>query len=193
VALGLFGAEDEDADRDEDEGEERANVGHLGEGADVEQAAGYGDEDAGDDGGEGRCAKAGVEFGEGVGQEFVARHGEPNARLAVLANEDGRDHACEGSDEDKQTDVMQTVAAGFEREALEGVDDGRAIVGDGLPGNDAGEDQRDSEIEDGADDERGEDSNGHVALGVAAFFACGGDGVEADVGEEDDGAAGEDS
>ncbi len=34
---------------------------------------------------------------------------------------------------------------------------------------------------------------GTVALRVVALFAGGGDGVEADVGEEDDGAAGEDA
>jgi len=88
---------------------------------------------------------------------------------------------------------MEAVTAGFEREALEGVDDGSAIVGDGLPGHDAGEDQSDSEIEDGADDQRGEDADGHGTLRVATLFAGGGDGVEADVGEKDDAAAGEDS
>jgi hypothetical protein len=88
---------------------------------------------------------------------------------------------------------MQTVAAGGEGDALEGVDYGGGVAGDGLPGDHAGEDDGHSDVEDGADDKRGNDADGNVALGVLALFGRGGDGVEADVGEEDDGAAGEDS
>ena len=62
-----------------------------------------------------------------------------------------------------------------------------------MPVDDAGESQRDANVEDGADDQRRDDADGDVALRVLAFFAGGGDGVEADVGEEDDAAAGEDS
>ncbi len=61
---------------------------------------------------------------------------------------------------------MQAVAAGGERDALEGVDYGGAVAGDGLPGDDAGEDYGDSDVEDGADDERGDDADGDVALWV---------------------------
>jgi hypothetical protein len=67
VALRVFGAQDDDADGDQDEGEEGADVGHLGERADVEEAGGDGDEDAGDPGGEGRRAEARMDAAEASG------------------------------------------------------------------------------------------------------------------------------
>jgi len=76
-------------------------------------------------------------------------------------------------------------------EALEGVDERRGIADDRLPGNDSCEDKRDTDVEDGADDKRGDDADRNRTLRVAALFAGGGDGIEADVGEEDDAAAGE--
>ena len=90
-------------------------------------------------------------------------------------------------------DPVEAGSAGGEGEALEGVDDGCAVAGDGLPGHHAGEDAGDSDVEDGADDEGGDDADGDVAAGVLAFFRGGGDGVKPDVREEDDGAAGEDA
>ena len=49
----------------------------------------------------------------------------------------------------------------------------------------------DRDVEDGADDERGDDADGHVALRVLGLLGVGGDRVEADVGEEDDRRAGQ--
>ena len=46
-------------------------------------------------------------------------------------------------------------------------------------------------IEYGTGHQRGQDAEGQVALRVLALLGCGGDRVEADVGEEDDGAAGQ--
>ena len=43
-----------------------------------------------------------------------------------------------------------------------------------------------SHVEDGADDQRPEDADRHVALGVLGLLRRGRDGIEADVGEEDD-------
>ena len=56
-------------------------------------------------------------------------------------------------------------------------------------GDDAGEDQRDGDVEHRADGERAEDADGQIALRVARLLGGGGDGVEADVGEEDHGRA----
>ena len=67
-------------------------------------------------------AEAGVDAGEAVREELVARHGEPDARLAVLADEDRRDHAQNGADENEEPHKVQFVAAGLERKALERVD-----------------------------------------------------------------------
>jgi len=190
----LLVAQDEDADRDQDEGEESTDVGHFGEAADVEEARWDGDQDARDDGGEGRRAEARMDLAEGCGEQAVAGHGEPDARLAVLAHHDGGEHTEDGAEQDEEANKVQAVAAGLEREALECVDYRRSVVGvDGVPVDDAGEGERDADVQDGADDERGDDADGDVALGVLALFGGGGDGVETDVGEEDDGASGEDS
>ncbi len=86
---------------------------------------------------------------------------------------------------------MQAMAAGLDRETLQGVDDGGAVADDGIPGHHAGEHERDPYIEDRADDEGRNDADGHVALRILALLTGCGDGVEADVGEEDDGAASE--
>ena len=139
MALGLLPAQDEHPDGHQNEGEERADVGHLGERADVEQARGDGDQDSRDDGGEPRRAEARVDGAELVRQQAVARHGKPDARLAVLADQDGRDHAEDGTDEYEQPNVVQAVRAGLDGEPLEGVDDGRAVAGDGVPFDQAGE------------------------------------------------------
>ncbi len=66
----------------------------------------------------------------------------------------------------------------------EGAGDGRFDVDIG-PVDHAGEDGGDADVEDGADGERDDDADGHVALRVLGFLRGGGDGVEADVGEED--------
>src|ERR1035437_993427 len=193
VTFGLLAAQDEDSDGYQDEGEQCTDVGHLGQAPHVKYSCRNRDEDAGDDGGEGRCTEARVNFAEGVGQQAVARHGEPDARLAVLADQDGGDHAHEGADEDEEPDEVEAVSAGFEREALERVDDRGSVASDRAPRDYAGQHQRYSEVKDGADDQCGDDADGDIALRVLALFAGGGDGVEADVGEENDGAAGEDS
>ena len=83
------------------------------------------------------------------------------------------------------------MAAGQDGELLERVDDRRGVAHHRLPGHQSGEADGDGNIEHGADDQRGDDADGQIALRVAALFGRGGDGIEADVGEEDDGAAGE--
>ncbi len=56
-----------------------------------------------------------------------------------------------------------------------------AILGDG---NDPRQDRGHRDVENGADSEGGDDSDGQVALRVPRLLGGGGDGVEADVGEE---------
>ena len=59
--------------------------------------------------------------------------------------------------------------------------------------DDAGEDERDRDVENGADRERAQDADRHVALRVRGFLRRRGDGVESDVGEEDDARAAHDA
>ena len=62
-----------------------------------------------------------------------------------------------------------------------------------MPRNDAAEDNGHSAVEERAGDERGEDADGQIALRMLALLGRGRDGVEPNVGEEDDGAAGKDA
>src|ERR1700691_1896735 len=55
----------------------------------------------------------------------------------------------------------------------------------------AGEYQGDDHVENGADDQAREDSDGHVALRVLGLARRGRDGIETDVGEENDAGGGE--
>ena len=191
MAVGVLVAQDDDSGGDKDEGEEGADVRHLGEGAHVEEAGGDGDQEARDPGGEGGRAEARMDAAEDVGQQAVARHGEPDARLAELKDQDRRDHSDQRAEQHGEADEVQAMSAGQQRDAAECVDHGRGVSGDRTPRNDSGEHHGDADVEQRADDERGEDPDGDVAARVAALFAGCGDGVESDVGEEDDGAAGE--
>ena len=132
-----------------------------------------------------------MHFGEDVGQEFVAAHGEPDPCLAKLEDQDGGDHPDDGAEENEQPRPVQQGTAGFKGESLERIDDRSGVADDGFPGHDAGEHESDSEVEDGADDKGGDDADGDGSLWVTALLTGRGDGVEADVGEEDDGTAGE--
>ena len=55
----------------------------------------------------------------------------------------------------------------------------------------AGQDGDDGDVQDRADHQRGDDADRHVALRVLGFLGVRGDGIEADVGEEDDGRPGQ--
>src|SRR2546430_13387159 len=50
----------------------------------------------------------------------------------------------------------------------------------------AGEHSGDDLVQDSADDQTRQDADGHVALRVLGLLGRSGDGIEADVGEEDD-------
>ena len=62
-----------------------------------------------------------------------------------------------------------------------------------LDGGDAAQHVREQHVEDGAEDERSENADGHVALGIPRFLGRGRDRIETDVGEEDDAGRAEDA
>ena len=67
-------------------------------------------------------------------------------------------------------DAMRNVAPRAGRAARRRCDTRRVDV-DLVVGDHAGQHRRDDDVEDGADDERGDDADGHVALGVLASSA----------------------
>ena len=76
---------------------------------------------------------------------------------------------------------------------LQRVDDRGGVVDQRLPGHEAGEHDDHADVQKRADNQRRDDADGHVALRVFALFGGGRDGIEPNVGEEDDRAAGENS
>ena len=192
MAVGLAIAEDEHADGDQHKGEQGADVGQVGDGADVKQAGGNADDESRDPGGESRGAELGVDAAEDAGQQAVAGHGEPDAGLAELKDEDGRDHAQQRADENDQAHPVQHGAAGAAGcSRLSALTTGAASPITDLPGHNAAEHDGDAAVEHGAGDQRGQNAEGQVALRIAALFGGRRNRVEPDVGEEDDGAAGQ--
>src|SRR5215831_18225027 len=93
MAVGLAIAEDQHACRNQRKGKKSADVGKIGEGPDVEQTGRNSHHKAGDPGGKIGSQIAAVNAAEDFWEEAVAGHGEPDARLADLKNEQGTDHA----------------------------------------------------------------------------------------------------
>jgi len=116
-------------------------------------------------------------------QQAVAGHGQKHARLAQHHHQQHRGDAGERADIDDPLRVGKSSL-------LEGIGHRRVDV-DLIIGHHAGEHQRHGDVQHGADDQRGDDADGHVAIGTAGLFRVGGNRVKSDVGEKDNGRTGE--
>src|SRR6267154_4469009 len=76
---------------------------------------------------------------------------------------------------------------------LHAIDHRRRIVPDGLPRYDSGENHSDAYVQNGAHNQRGDNSYRKIALRIASFLSGGGDRIEPDISEENNGTAGKDS
>src|SRR3984957_8481676 len=74
---------------------------------------------------------------------------------------------------------------------LEGIDHRRRVIYQRLPRDQAGEHNRDPDVEHGANDQGSQDADGDIALRPVALFGCRRDRIETDVGKKDDAATGE--
>ena len=120
----------------------------------------------------------GVDGTEGRRQQTVAAHREEDPRLAELEHEQDRGHRDDGADRD---DELSPADAGD----LEGARQ-RVRARQLLERHQACRHEADHGVDDRAHDERPQDAPRHVALRVARLLGRGRDGVEADVGEEDE-------
>ena len=186
AAMRLADAQDDDSGGDQDEGEEGADVGEVGQGADVEEAGGNGYNEAGNPGGKSGGAEDGMDIAEDLGQQAVAGHGEPDPRLAELVDQDGGEHAHDGAHQNHKANPVKGMAAGKDGEFFKSVDYRGSVIDHRIPLDQSSEADGHGHIENGADNQGGDDADGQVALRVAALLGGGGDRVEADVGEEDD-------
>src|ERR1035438_6104945 len=112
AALRLADAQHDDADGNQNEGEECADVGEVGQGADVEETGGNGDRESRHPGGEGRGAEDWVDVREDLGQQAVAGHGEPDTGLSELIDEERREHSHDGAEEDDEANPVEGMPAG---------------------------------------------------------------------------------
>ena len=78
-------------------------------------------------------------------------------------------------------------------EAFQRVDDWRRIINQRIPANQTGEHHDDRNIENRANNQRRDDADGQIALRAIAFLRGRGYGVETNVSEKHDGAAGQNS
>ena len=136
--------------------------------------------DAGQDGGDVRASVLRVDLRRPLRQQAVARHREEDARLAQLEDQQHRGGGEHGAERDD--DRRPAACPSAEKAVASG-----SAVPSCFQRQHAGEDQRHQDVDDGADDQAGDDADRHVALRVLGLLGGRGDGVEADVGEEDDG------
>ncbi len=76
---------------------------------------------------------------------------------------------------------------------FERVDDGGGVVQQGIPLDQPGEHHHNGYVEQRADDECGDDANRQVTLRAFTFLGRSRDGIESDIGKENDGSASQDS
>lgn len=187
----LLDAQDDDAETYQHEREERADIGqvdHLidvGEGGD--QRGDCPDNDRGDIG----CFEAGVYLGKDRGKKAVARHGEEYPRLPELEHQEHGDLCGNGAETDDDRGPAEVDVLHGQGEGLGLLMGERCLQK--RERHDAGKYGGDRHIHQGADDQRADDADGHVAFGIAGFFGDGGDAVETDIGEKGDRRSGADA
>ena len=128
-----------------------------------------------------------MKLGKAFWEKSILGHGEEDPRLAHHHNEDHGAQPGDGTQLDEGSEPTET----FSR-TIDGQSDGGGH-GQFLEGDDAGEDEGDENVEDSAEQKGTKNSKGHVALGIFGLLGGSGDGIEADVGEEDDSGTGEDT
>src|SRR5262249_32287232 len=98
VALRFAITKDKNACGDERKGEQSADVGEVGEGADIEKTGWNADDESRDPGGKIGSEIAAMHAAEDFWEKSVARHSKPNAGLSNLEDKQRRDHAHECAD-----------------------------------------------------------------------------------------------
>ena len=86
---------------------------------------------------------------------------------------------------------MQGWRASGQSKFLQTVHDRGGVIEQRLPRHDSGQDNGHRNVKNGANDQRGNDSDGQVSLRIARFLGGGRYRIEADVGEKNDRAASE--
>jgi len=125
-----------------------------------------------------------VKLGKAFWEKSILGHGEEDAWLTHHHYEDHGAQTGDGTQLDERSEPTEAFSRTIDGQGYGGWD------GEFLEGDDAGEDEGHEYIEDGAEQKGTKNPEGHVPLGVFAFLCRSGDGIEADVGEEDDSGTG---
>src|SRR5712692_2871044 len=100
LAVRLPAPQQDHTQRDQNKSKQRSDIGKVGSITDVYHSSGYPDRETGNPRGPVWRLELGMNRGEQLGQQAVARHGVPDACLAILEDQQRRDHAHEGADHD---------------------------------------------------------------------------------------------
>src|SRR5699024_4963911 len=146
-----------------------------------------GDDDGDDDRALYRGQRLRIDVAEELGHHPVAGHGDQDARLAV--DRDQRD----GEDRDHRTDVDDGVRPVGADDVVKDGRQRRRLPVELLPGLGGQGGDGDEDVDGGDDEEGGDEGPGHRLLRILRLISCRGDGVHADVAEEDQPGAGNDA
>ena len=102
-----------------------------------------------------------MDAAEDARQQAIARHRKPNARLPQLKNQQRGNHPQQRADQYDQAHVFQVQS--FQR-----IHDGRGVIEQRLPGHESREHHHHGDVENRADHQRGDDSDGEIALRILA-------------------------
>src|SRR5260370_18907890 len=145
MTIGLAIAEDQDAAGNKREGKQRSDIREISESRYIEKTSGNSHNKSSHPGGEVWRLVAPMDAAKNPGEKAVPGHGEPHARLANLEHQQRGDHSHERADQNYQP------YAG-DMEFFERIDDGRGIIDEGIPSDEAGEDHDNRDIEQCTDD-----------------------------------------
>jgi len=123
-----------------------------------------------------RRLEFGVDIGENGGHQAVARHG---VKHAGLSQQHHQDHGRKSANDAKLHQVIHPDVRRF----VDGHRHRRRHAELGIRDHSC-EDDGEQHVQHGADHQRADDADGHVLLRVLGLLRGGGDGVEADIGEE---------
>ena len=178
-------AQDKDAAADDGKSEQRANAHQLRDDSHREQGRCDADGKTGGDRGDMGGAELRVDPGRSRRQQSVLGHREEDTGLAHKLDQHDRHQADDGCDLDQGRQPEET-------HGVDGHGHGRRDVEVGVA-HDAGEDEREGDVDRRAGEEGPQDADGHVPLGILGFLRGRRDGVEAEVGEEHDPGPAEDA
>src|SRR5215831_969319 len=185
LKIGIPAADDPHARANDHECQQRSDVDHVAQQVDGQRGCQQRYAGANHESGNPWRAEFGVNGAEDSGQESVARHGEEDARLPQQHDHNRAAQAHERADFDHQT---APADAGFVDAHGERIANVEEFVIDQTAKN-----ADDQNIEDRADHQRTKDADRHVAGWILGFLRRGGDSVETDIGEKDDGSAAADA